>query len=337
MASDNCDCDRFSMLKGFRSSCFRAKISPRAYRRGIQFAMEGYLSNVLVEEDSGGFLLTASCFASYEKKRKRKVSVRLGRRPEFALRSSSCECTAGEGDCSHAAGLLHYLASVALYSEYENEEIENDSPPTSKARSWGLPPVKRRIEPLCTLEEVNFKRVKEGEAFISTVAAPDPNRDHRPLSLRQVNKERYETLCNDLQNANPDMIMLRYHKKNRPFTESGKPSKRFLCSPFATTSLRLPERFLPLWVQQSEFSGVPSREDVSRWKAKFLLLLGSVDRDAVEQQTAAQASCDMWFLERVCRLTASKIKSVVTRRRDHHNLVQSLLYKEPPTHLPALH
>ena len=151
MASDNCDCDRFSMLKGFRSSCFRAKISPRAYRRGIQFAMEGYLSNVLVEEDSGGFLLTASCFASYEKKRKRKVSVRLGRRPEFALRSSSCECTAGEGDCSHAAGLLHYLASVALYSEYENEEIENDSPPTSKARSWGLPPVKRRIEPLCTL------------------------------------------------------------------------------------------------------------------------------------------------------------------------------------------
>ena len=78
MASDNCDCDRFSMLKGFRSSCFRAKISPRAYRRGIQFAMEDYLSNVLVEEDSGGILFMASCFASYEKKRKRKVSVRLG-------------------------------------------------------------------------------------------------------------------------------------------------------------------------------------------------------------------------------------------------------------------
>ena len=69
----------------------------------------------------------------------------------------------------------------------------------------------------------------------------------------------------------------------------------------------------------------------------FLKFLFSVDIDAIEQETAAQSSCDLWFLERVCRLTASKIKSVITRRCDFPGLVQQLLYKEPPTHLPAFH
>ena len=139
--------------------------------------------NVSVEEDDAGYQANGTCYASFEKKRKRKVTVRLGKKPNFDLRSSLCECTAGEGNCSHVAGLLHYLASMALYAEHEEDLEEEALPPTSKPRSWGLPPAKRRIEPSVTLEEVNFERVKESEGLDSTVAAPDPARDHRPLAL----------------------------------------------------------------------------------------------------------------------------------------------------------
>ena len=42
--------------------------------------------------------------------------------------------------------------------------------------------------------------------------------------------------------------------------------------------------------------------------------------------------------KRVCRLTVLKMKSIVTRCRDFWSLVEeTLLYKEPPTHHPALH
>ena len=66
---DDRDFSHLSVLKGFRSSMFKESVSAREYRRGIQFAMEGYVSGVSVEEDSGGFLIRGTCFASFEKKK----------------------------------------------------------------------------------------------------------------------------------------------------------------------------------------------------------------------------------------------------------------------------
>lgn len=57
-----------SVLKGFRCSVFKESISACDNRCGIQFAMEGYVSGVSVEEDSGGFLIRGTCFASFEKR-----------------------------------------------------------------------------------------------------------------------------------------------------------------------------------------------------------------------------------------------------------------------------
>ena len=67
--------------------------------------------------------------------------------PNFELQSSLCECTVGEGNCSHIAGLLHYLVSMALYAEHEEGQKEDALPLMSKPHSWGLPPAKQRIAP----------------------------------------------------------------------------------------------------------------------------------------------------------------------------------------------
>ena len=120
------------------------------------------MSGVSVEDDSGGFLIRGTCFASFEKKRKRTLAAELGQKPDFRLKSSSCECTAGEGGWSHVAGLLHYAASVVWYLGNEQEEKENEPPPTSKRQSRGLPAAKRRIHPTQTLEETKLQEGQGG-------------------------------------------------------------------------------------------------------------------------------------------------------------------------------
>lgn len=325
-----------SILKGFKSAHFRESVSARAFSRGVQFAMEGYVSSVVLEKHDAGFSLKCSCNASFEKRTKRQVTAELGREPSYRLLRSTCECTAGMDNCSHVAGLLHYVASVVLYLEHqESTGMDQDLPPTSKKQAWGLPPAKRRIEPSQTLEETNFKRVKEGQTFTSSVEFV--RLDARPSSLRGDASERVADLLGKLELANPNMVLLRYRGGLQVGTSSTSNPRQLLCSPFAAKPIRLPPRFLPLWMEQSQTDRSTAATHAQRWKAKFLQLLGSVNIPEVERETREQASADTWFLERVCRVTASNVKKVMTRRRDFQALVDTLLYKEPPTHLPALH
>lgn len=321
-----------TVLAGFTCSHIKKYVSKRAYSRGVQFAMEGYVSDVLVDAHDGGFTLVGSCFASFEKKRKRKVRAELGGGPEFKLVSSSCECTAGADDCSHVAGLLHHAACVVLYLQQEAAEKENAVPCTSRKQAWGLPPTKRCIEPAQTIEETNLKKVKLGQPFESTVTAV--RIDARPLELRTASADRIDRLFQRLKAVNPSMAVLRYSQPPQQQAQV-----QLTCSPFATQPLRLPSRFQVVWDEQakalSDHSAI-TREHKQRWKALFLRTLPT-DPQRVNEETMEQASSDLWFKERICRLTASNIKKVVCRQRDHHVLVETLLYKEPPTYLQALH
>ena len=110
----------------------------------------------------------------------------------------------------------------------------------------------------------------------------------------------------------------------------------FVCSPFATRPLRLLSRFAPLWAKQHKAVPPIAREVAQKWKAEFLRTLPT-DIKELENATKEQSSTDLWYLEFVCRLTASNIKKVVTWQREDSTLIETMLYKEPPTHLPALH
>ena len=75
---------------------------------------------------------------------------------------------------------------------------------------------------------------------------------------------------------------------------------------------------------------------MDEWKRVFLRLLKDVDRLEVARRTSDQASSDEWYLERVVRVTASKIGSVITCVRDFDTLARQHLYQAPPTNLPSL-
>ena len=98
-------------------------------------------------------------------------------------------------------------------------------------------------------------------------------------------------------------------------------------------ALRLPARFEELWKEQQKYledntDATPSIKTLQRWKAIFLRFLHAARPTEVETGTSGQASLDDLFLERICRLTASKCKAVV---KDFKGL-----YKSPPTLLAAL-
>ena len=74
-------------LEGFTSAHFRSLVSKRAYTRGVQFAMEGFVSGVTVQADDSGFVLEGQCFASFAERIKRKVRVELGKKPIFKAKA----------------------------------------------------------------------------------------------------------------------------------------------------------------------------------------------------------------------------------------------------------
>ena len=86
--------------------------------------------------------------------------------------------------------------------------------------------------------------------------------------------------------------------------------------------IRFPAHFASLWAQQRQLKAEPTANDVDEWKRVFLRLLKDVDRLEVARRTSDQASSDEWYLERVIRVTASKIGSVITRVRDFDTLAR---------------
>ena len=90
------------------------------------------------------------------------------------------------------------------------------------------------------------------------------------------------------------------------------------------------------YLAENEDNAEPSREVLERWKAIFLQCLHGAEPAELEAKTRGQATSDDLFLERICRLTASRCKLVCTRQREFKSLCRQLLYTSPPTHLPAL-
>ena len=80
----------------------------------------------------------------------------------------------------------------------------------------------------------------------------------------------------------------------------------------------------------------PDAAVMERWRALFLQCLDSISQKEVEQSTRGQALADDWYLERICRITAFKVKQIANRCRDFSSLTRQILFVSPPTHIPAL-
>ena len=257
-----------------------------------------------------------------------------------------------QNNCAHAAGVLVYVAQLCRHVRVLNEDDEGEeatqstgdaevTPPTSKPRAWGLPSQKRKVTPSEPMEQLNFKRVRMDEDFCAT--EPDAGRTEQCVRAaeRRVEAADVASLIDKLQGwstrTGNKMVMLDYTGQLAGELLPSEPS--IVTCPFdihRPKPIRFPARFASLWAQQRQLKAEPTTNDVDEWKCVFLRLLKDVDRVEVVRRTSDQASSDEWYLERVIRVIASKIGSVITRVRDFDTLARQHLYQAPPTNLPSL-
>lgn len=305
--------------------------------------MEGSVDELQVNAvESGGFSLRARCFASYNKNLRQPVEITLDEDQQFL--DSVCPCTAGQNACSHVVGVI-YVAQLCQYVRVADSHDESsddaevdlatdDVPCTSKPRAWGLPGRKRKVAPTVQLESLNFKRVSLEKDF-SPVLEDSVVCDPRPSSLRTVHHDTISALSKDMGKWSSDTGRRMVHIYFATPKEDSQAITTEIASPFNNLRpkpFRLPARFSALHENQCLISGKPTQQQLNEWKEQFITIMSEVDRDEIEQGTVDQAACGDWYLERVCRITASKAHSIVTQVSNFDNLARQHLYVAPPTY-----
>ena len=112
------------------------EFSKRALTRGRAFSMEGYVFNVNVQVERSGdgkenlsdlLLLSGKCFASYRKRKKHTMELRMKGGPTFKLLKGSCSCEAGEGErCSMSVDLSFGFYASLLFLEMNERLVAKD-------------------------------------------------------------------------------------------------------------------------------------------------------------------------------------------------------------------
>ena len=67
-----------------------------------------------------------------------------------------------------------------------------------------------------------------------------------------------------------------------------------------------------------------------------MTIFSGVDWVAIEHETCGQTTTETWFWERVCRITASKMGTIFSCRKEFCSLARQHIYVSPPTSLPSL-
>lgn len=334
-------------LLSLRKEAFAKEFSARALKRARAYSMEGYVFDVSVSaEDSGDAAVSivsveAKCFASYRKKRKHGVCIRM-KAPSYQLVKCTCQCEAGEGErCSNVCGVLFYLTAHAAFLR-EEADVRAQTSPTSGKRQWGVP--KRHITPDLPVPELNFKKPKEREPFL--VEAPySADYDPRPVKLQEVSASSVQTIRTGLVSAGKspeNCLALRYMTPERVvecsqgiFFREAELSKT-LYEDLREKPLQFPEYLSPFFSALRQNQLPPSKVDVLSWAADLCVALGNANAADVELATRQQARSDSWFLERICRLTASNFGRIIRRQRNFRTLACEILYHKPPSALPSL-
>ena len=116
-------------ISNFQRAHILHEFSRRALSGGRAYSMEGYVFNVDVQVERNGngkvklpdlIAASSTCFASYQKKRKHAVTLRMKGLPSFQLLKATCDCLAGQGEqCSHISGLVFHLLAKAAFLRVE--------------------------------------------------------------------------------------------------------------------------------------------------------------------------------------------------------------------------
>ena len=100
-------------LKKFEVVHLKKAFTDRAMSRGTLYSMEpGWIDEVSMTSGGRVHQVQARCFASFEKTTRRPVTVQLDGATLNSL-DSFCGCVAGSSTCSHACGVLQYVAFLA--------------------------------------------------------------------------------------------------------------------------------------------------------------------------------------------------------------------------------
>lgn len=342
--------DQFNNFKGLtRRTICRIFGKGRTFRRGQKFAKEGYIHSVKIRVGESDSVVSANCWASQSKDKRHKVFIAINLDGYDPIQNN-CSCTAGLGRCSHQCAVYHYLCAGGAFvrsiqgdSEAGNNDAVSSLSCTSQPRQWGIPA--RRIEPSVPIENISFRKVTENKEFqVANNEMPPESDVEVDLPLLQ---KLHANLCGE------SMSFLRYFRPGVPSDASdeddvddGGDSPTH--SPSSAVSLfdnarPKPIKFPPYLhglATKIESSTPPNPEsEVAGWcqELEQALLLSSAKRELVCRQTKEQHESHVWYMERICRLTASKFGLICKRRAGYmRSLVHQLLYVDPPVNVPAL-
>lgn len=258
--------------------------------------------------------------------------------PTIGVRSSKCECKAGNGHCSHSVGLLYVICHFLKMGLQAVPPIQCK---TSLPQTWHIPPRSAGLQP----------RAVDGLAISKVAPAKKPSKKRRvcegilptvycPVQQPIPCQEFQSQLLSNLKAINssaqicsiispdhqPDSVPSRFG----PVPKGSVLSYQQRLSSVCNDIINHPEHSVfppfPLPVQDALYTTVLAQEQQELHKG---LVVSTELSNDIEVQTRNQTECKAWHDVRKDRLTSSVFKDVVCRRKDFDSLAHRLLHQKP--------
>ena len=211
---------------------------------------------------------------------------------------------------------------------------ESDLSRTSRPRAWGIPT--RRVESDLPVDNLKYKAVKPNETFQAV-------KDDIPVLTRGNNlyqhpQEKLDTFYESVAAGDKESCLSRY-RPGLVFTPV-LPIASYITSRFdgySPSPLEWSASCQPILDTVNAAALPPSSCDIDTWceQLQEALCVGEADRQKLETEAREQSTSNVWYRERVVRVTASNFGRVV-KTKDGKKLAMDMLYVKPPVGLTAL-
>ena len=299
----------------------------KTQRRAANLLFDNFLDSILCSFDTNFFYVKAVCSASYTKSQYHQLSCSLSKTTAQVI-YGYCTCKAGKGGfCNHMYALFKLIAQFVLD---KLESIPLQLPCTSRPCGWTVPNVRRMDVAKKTVMETTIKKPKLGK----NVGVECNLYEARSTKEQMFDTDAIAKMRENLKEINPQIPMINA-LRNSVVPDVWCKTK------FGTVPI-----FSPLAYQCSKVGNnfkvyinietkIPSTEAISDNYPDFphcnipqyyyhdLSTLDSAQKATLdkihmtseqavvlEQATQLQLQSTLWFEERKCRITASKVYDV---------------------------
>ena len=303
-------------------------------KRADNLLFDNFLDSITCCYDTSFFYIKAICSASYTKNQYHQLSCSLSR-SSAKIMYGYCSCKAGQGGfCNHIYALLKLMAQFVL-DKLDNIPLQ--LPCTSRPCGWTVPNVRRMDVAKQTVMETTIKKPKLGKKVSSGIKC-------NLYEARSKDEQVYNTnaifeMKDYLNEINPN-IPLVHGLRNSVFTDAWCETKfgkvpifcplAYQCnklgnnfnvyvnidpvtasSPSTTATYPdFPHHHIPQYFKYDHYVSDPMQQTKLQE-----LCVTHVQAVALEQATQTQSQNKLWFTERKCRITASKIHDVFYWKR----------------------